>query len=223
MKVNMASQKKTFKQGSLSPAAGWLIAGVWGIAFAVLSGAYVYALDGTLTTLIAWAKITAATSALLFAVSLGMSSFSYYFGFPDMRRGYQKYIGILGFWVALAHSVMLPIINPDRYFYNLPENLFTADVALGLIAMLIFGNMVIINTKWIAPVVGRDVIIFSFGLGFVAYALLVLRAIAIEWDMWFAWFMTLEGLPPPRIILSIIATLVLIARISVSIHKERRR
>src|SRR3989338_6982186 len=73
------------------------------------------------------------------------------------------------FWIALLYSVLLMSSNMERYFYNLPANLFTADVGLGLAAMIIFGGMVVINSKWIAPMFSIETIKFCLGLGFVAY------------------------------------------------------
>jgi len=209
--------------GTLPPRTGWRVAFLWALLFAVIGAAYVSSLDGTLVSLVSIGKVLAFTATLLFAMALGASSVSYYTGFPDMRLGYQKYLGVLAFWIALLYSITLLLGDPDRYFYGFFDNLFTVDVLFGLVAMCIFGSMVFINTKPVASLVGRRAIFFCFGLGFVAYALLVMRAIWIEWDLWMQWFSVQERLPPPRIILSIIATSVLLLRVSVALKKRARK
>lgn len=209
--------------GTIAPTHGWRVAGLVALMLAVGAGVYVYFLEGTLTTLTAASKVVAGTATLLFALSLGASSISHFTGFPDMRLGYQKYIGVLAFWLAVLYSIMLAASNPERYILGFFENFFTADIALGIIAMGIFASMVFINTKWLAPVFGRRVIFFCFGLGFVAYALLVMRAIWIEWDLWMAWWRAFEGLPPVRIPLAFIATSVLLLRLAVTINRQRKK
>lgn len=198
----------------------WLVAFLFGIFFTIICSIYVYHLDGSILSLPSLGKILAGVSALLFAVSLGAGGLSHYTGFPNMGLGYQKYIGIMAFWVAFAYSGSLLFINPDFYFYNLFPNLLTADVSLGLIAMFIFGLMVIAPTPKIFMIIGEGAVHFILGLGFVAYALLVIRAVLIEWDIWVLWYETLNGLPPTRIILSIIATLIIAFRASIPIHKK---
>lgn len=195
----------------------------WALGLAAFFALYVYSYDGTLLTITAWGKVAAATATLLFALAFGMGSLSYYTGWPDMKKGYQKYMGVLGFWIALMYSLLLAISDTDRYVVHLYENLFTVDVGLGLIAMAIFSLMVVINLKSLNSFVSLGVIKTVFGLGFIAYALLVIRAIWIEWDLWAAWAVAMEGLPPPRILLSIIATTVLAARVSIPLHRSREK
>lgn len=198
----------------------------WGIALgitAVLTGVfavYIYVAYGTLATIESQAMLAASVSAFLFAIAFGSSSLSYYIGFPDMRRLYQKYIGIMAFWVALLYSLLLLAYNPEFYFYGFFDNFFTADIALGMASMVIFGAMVVINTAWIGPIVGKEVIKFTLSFGLIGYALLVIRAIWIEWDVWAMWFETFEGPIPGRIILSILGTSILLARISIPLHQK---
>ena len=49
-------------------------------------------------------------------------------------------------------------------------------------------------------------------LGYLAYALLIARAIVIEWDLWSLWRETGKGIPPPRLLVSIFALLVILFR-----------
>lgn len=204
----------------ISKRTGWLFAALVTVAMGAAVSVYVYTAYGTVQTLESWAMILAAVSAFLFALAFGASSLSYYTGFPDLRRLYQKYLGIMAFWVAVLYSITLLFLNPDFYFYGFFKNFFTADIFLGVTAMVIFAGMVLINTAWIGPRVGKEVIKFVLSFGLIGYALLVIRAIWIEWDIWALWFQTFEGPIPGRIVLSVVATLILLARVSIPIHQR---
>jgi len=52
-------------------------------------------------------------------------------------------------------------------------------------------------------------------MGYVAYGLLILRAIDLELLVWTDWLSSPQGLPPPRLLLSLFATAVIVARLSV--------
>ena len=197
----------------------WLVAVVYGLLCLTLCLSYLSIIGVSLATLQAWSFISAAVASLLFAAALSIGSVSYYTGLVVVRDGYQKQIGILGFYVACCYCVSLLWLYPETYLYGLPDHLFSADVLLGTAAMSIFAAMVVINTKLVASWVPFSIIRFVLGLGYVAYALLVMRAILIEWDLWAAWFVAFNTYPPGRLILSLIALLVLLLRISIPLHK----
>ena len=181
---------------------------------------YVYFLDGSLSTLLSWSKVTAGTSAVVLGIAFSLGSIGYYFDFLDKQVLYRKYLGLVGFWLALFYSIMLLFVNPNRYFFGFFDNLFSADFIFGLSAMTILTMMALISNvpmmKWLGPERWRSLL----SLGYVAYALLVIRAVFIEWDMWVHWWQTPEsGLAPARLVISLFAVLVLLLRISVPFHK----
>lgn len=198
----------------------WCVAAILALIFALASSQYVALLGISIITLQAWSFIFAAVASLLFAIALSMGSISYYAKWPDMRLGYQKMIGVLAFWLSCLYCLTLVLLYPETYWYGFLENIFSADIFFGSVAMLIFAGMVTINSKLIAPYFHLDTIKFVLGLGYIGYALLVVRAILIEWPVWESWLMTLDGYPPGRLLLSIIALLVLLLRISIPIHKS---
>ena len=81
-------------------------------------------------------------------------------------------------------------------------------------------EMVLINSKWVAPHVSKPTIFFILGLGYVGYELLAIRAILLEFPLWAEWLTELAGPPPGRLLLSIIAFLVLTLRLAVAIDKH---
>jgi hypothetical protein len=212
---------QSFSQPSLSQKM-WRVS--WLLAFGIfdLFLVYVFFLDGSLSILSSWSKAVAGTSAVLLGMSLSLSSFGYYFDFLDKHILYRKYLGLTGFWLALLYSVILLFVNPARYFYGFFDNLGTADFVLGLSAMAIFTLMALVSNnramQWIGPALWRQIL----GLGYVAYALLVIRALFIEGDQWIKWWEVGSGLPPARLVISVLAVAVLLFRLSVPFAKAWR-
>lgn len=196
----------------------WLIA--LGIATVLLIGSMLYiplALPGV-PFLQAFSFALASSASFMFALSLSASSFSYYIGWPNMKDGYQKQIGVMAYWLALVYTLTLPYLYPELYWYGLKDNLFTPDVILGTTAMVIFTAMTAINSKFMSQFVTWDTIKFVLSLGFVAYAMLIMRAVFIEWPLYEEWFRTLDGFPPGRLVLSVVGMGVLFLRLSIPAH-----
>lgn len=201
----------------------WLLAIGLSILFILAGTAYIYFTYVTDDILVYLSFLFASTASLMFATALSMGSLNYFFGWPNMRHGFQKQIGIMAFWWSLLYSLTLPILYPELYWTGLSQHLFSADVILGSLSMAIFSAMVLINSRFIAPHVTREKIFFVLGLGYVGYALLVIRAIVLEFDLWLSWLQTLSSLPPGRLVLSVIAFMVLLLRLMVAISKHRKQ
>lgn len=201
-----------------SEAKKWSVASAIALALSVFCSGYVVLIGVELLSVQAVSFVSAAVASFLLALALVSSSVSYYTGWPNMRLGYQKQIGVLAFWIACIYCVTLVFLFPEQYGYGFRANLFTFDVLLGSAAMLIFAVMVGINSKLVAPYFSWNTIKFVLGLGYVGYALLVIRAILLEWSLWEAWLRTFEGYPPGRLILSVVALGVLLLRISIPVH-----
>lgn len=179
---------------------------------------YLQSAFSTITALHKFSFGAAAIASLMYATAFSMGSISYYTGWPQMRWGYQKQIGLIAYMWSVAYCLTLLVLYPQDYFYGLAANLLTADVMLGVSAMTIFTAMVVVPSKLAAPRVSPETIKFVLGLGFVAYAFLVIRTIELEFDLWWHWIFTLEGYPPGRLVLSVIAFVVLLMRISIPLH-----
>jgi ABC-type multidrug transport system fused ATPase/permease subunit len=198
----------------------------WFVALGIAIGAlpimslYIYLYLGTITTPAAWMSITAGVAGVLLATSIGAGSVSYYTGWPHPKAGYQKQIGELAFWICLLYCVQLLVFLPERYFYGFLQNIHSPDISLGLTAMVIFGLMTMSHSKIGRQYLTWEQIKFILGFGFVAYSLLIFRALALEVHIWVDWFITFEGLPTPRFVLSALAFLVLILRASIIIHRN---
>lgn len=177
------------------------------VTFLFFTG-YVYFLDVSFS-LVSWSKVVAGTSGFLLAYSLSLSTLGYYFNFLDSKVIYRKYLGLLGYYFALFYSVMLLFVNPDRYFYGFFANFWSADFVLGLSAMAILTVMALVSNnsalKFLGPARWRAIL----RLGYLAFFLLVVRAIILEGDLWSSWLATESGLPPVRLLLSVVAIFVI--------------
>jgi hypothetical protein len=201
----------------------WTVALSMATIYAFVVIPYVYALTGTWKTWDAWNMITAGIAGFLFASSLSASILYYYIGWPQMQWGYQKQLGILAFWLAFLYCVQLLYIKPEIYLYGFWDNLLTPNFVYGLSAMIIFGLMVLLNSHVARKYVAWEIVKFVLGLGFVGYALLVLRAVYLEWPIWQTWFVHMDTLPTTRFMLSVLAMLVLLARLSIPLHAALRK
>lgn len=183
---------------------------------------YVSILDEGLL-LLSWSKVVAGTSGFLLAYSLFLSTVGYYFNFLDSKVIYRKYLGLMGYYFALLYSVMLLFVNPERYFYGFFENFWSADFVLGLSAMAILTVMALISNnralKLLGPARWRSIL----RLGYLAFFFLVVRAIILEGDLWQSWLAAGSGLPPVRLLLSVVAIFVIFTHYSIYFSEWLKR
>lgn len=170
-------------------------------------------------TILAVSQAVAGSAAVMIGSSFAISGFSYYFDFLDKKICYRKYIGLIGFFLAFLYAVLLLFINPKRYFYGFFDNFFSADFILGLTALGILAFMAIISNNAIMQKMGPKNWRRGLRLGYIAYALLVIRGYLFEKAAWFAWLNDPKGLPPPRLVVSVFAVLVICLRLSMIISE----
>jgi hypothetical protein len=201
----------------------WTVTICFAVVYGLLVTLYIQNVYDSNYNLAFLSSLLAATGGFMLATAFSASSLSYFTGWPNMKLGYQKQIGVLAFWLCLFYCFSLPILQPDIYYYGFFENLTTPNFIFGLGAMIIFGLMVAINSKPIAKHFEWPTISFFLNLGFVGYAFLVIRAIFLEWPLWANWLTSFEGFPTNRFILSVLAMVVLLLRLAVIIHKHRHK
>lgn len=190
---------------------------LYGAFFAGIS-----AIDGEYTTLQA-AKALAGAAAILIGLSFVLSGFCYYWDFLDTKIAYRKYLGLAGYWFALAYSFSLLYLDPDRYYYGFFKNIFSWDMMLGIIAMALFTFMAIISNTRAMKFLGPQNWRYALRVGYIAWLLLAIRAAILEEHIWIAWMKSLEGFPPPRLLLTLFVIVVVLFRASVSLTKYMRR
>lgn len=165
-------------------------------------------------------SVLAVVSGLLLAMSFSLSSFSYYFNFLDDKVVYRKQLGLMGYFVAVGYGISAIIEKPDVYLYSFPENLLTAEVGLGVLAMAIFTLMALVSNAKAIQILGGKLWKDILGLGYIAYALLIIRGIFLDGLLWQNLFAEESGSVTPRMMLIILGIVVLLLRVSVPIHKK---
>lgn len=159
----------------------------------------------------------AGAAAILIGISFSLSSMSYYFNFLDTKLAYRKEIGLLGYYLAVTYSVLLMITVPERYLNGFSTHILSWDFILGLSALAILTAMALVSVNKImmkvTPAVGRKILRF----GYVAYFLLIVRAIILEHDIWLSWIANYNGLPPARLLVTFFSSFVIILRIMMAI------
>lgn len=170
-----------------------------------------------------FSKALAAAAALLLAASFALSGFCYYFDFLDTKLGYRKYLGLLGYFLALLYSFSLLITEPDRYLFGFGDNFWSGDFLLGIGAMVYFTFMALISNGRIMKWLGVGNWRLAMRGGYIAWALLGLRAYILEKDQWWLWVQELAGWPPPRMMLSLLIVAVILFRISIEVVKRVKK
>lgn len=196
----------------------WLVGGV----IFILSWLYQLA-TGAAVNWYSLSKALAGTGAVLIAASFALSGFCYYFDFLDTKLGYRKYLGLIGFYFSLGYAVSLVILYPELYGWGLFSRLNQAEVILGLAAMVILTGMAIISNPKIMLKMGVSVWRHCLRLGYLAMLLLVIRAYLLESEWWWSWLQQPDGLPPGRLLLSVIDLGVIGLRGSMIINQWRHR
>lgn len=165
-------------------------------------------------------SLLAGTSGVLLAASLSLSSFAYYFNFLDKKVVYRKYLGLLGYFFALAYTLLIVFGNPVLYFFSFPYNLFEPTIGLGFLAMVIFTLMALVSNQKAVQILGGKNWKTLLGLGYIAYAFLVIRAILLDGSTWESFLLGETNTFTVRMFLTILGTLVLIFRASVPFHQK---
>jgi len=184
---------------------------------------YTYIYEGGFS-LVGVSKAVAGTAAVMIGLSFALSGIGYYFDFLDKKIAYRKYFGLVGFWLALAYSVLLLFVDPEKYFYGFFDHLGSAEVLLGLGAMCILTAMTIVSNPWGIKRLGAARWRRILHLGYLAYAFLIIRAYILEHTVWGDWIAVPSGLPPPRLVVTIFAVAVIAFRGSmiISVFLKRR-
>ena len=172
----------------------------------------------------AMSEAFALSGGILIGFSFALSGLGYFLNVFDTKLKYRKMLGVVGYLFALIYSSTLVLLDSERYGSYLLEHILDIDILLGLIAMIIFTVMFLISFPWAIRTLGRHwrpVL----RLGYIAFVLLIIRALFIEGMIWRAWISMPIALPPPRFLLSIFALSVIYLRfaLEIGIRQKKKR
>ena len=164
-------------------------------------------------------SVLAGTSGILLAMSFSLSSFGYYFNFLDSKLVYRKYFGLVGYFLALIYALLTAFLYPAIYAYSLPGSLLTIEVGFAVAAMGILTVMALVSNKKAITILGGRLWKNILGLGYIAYALLIIRGIFLDSALW-ADVLNGEIHFTVRMFLTALGFAVLLFRVSVPFHKK---
>ena len=201
----------------------WRASLIIATVFFIIFFGYTFKFYGGLS-LLATSQAVSGTATIMLGLSFAMSGIGYWWDFLDSKVAYRKYLGLTGFWLALLYAIMLIFINPDRYFYNLADNLGTTDVLFGIGAMIIFIFMSMISRSWVIQAMGAANWRYGLRIGYLAYAMLVARAAIVDHSIWAEWWQVpLDSLPPVSLLISVFAVVIIGFRGSIFLSKLNKK
>lgn len=156
----------------------------------------------------------AATAGYLIGSSLGLGPANRYLKLPTRYLTYRKSLGIVGTLLALLFAVLQLRLQAQYYLHDFPFGLLTPPSLLGIFSLSVFAGMTLLSNRRAMSLLGGRRWKSAMRWGYAAYLGLVLRAVLIEGDDWLAWAADAAGLPPPRLLLSIFALLVVLSGLS---------
>lgn len=174
----------------------------------------------SLTTL---ATALAGAGGVCIGMSLSLGTAGYYVRSVAPAIVYRRTFGLLGFVLASLHALSLTVLHPERYLWGLTSHFWSADIVLGLAAISILGVMAAVSNERAVRLIGARRWKSTLRLGYGAYALLVARAVCIEGADWWQWIRLLDTVPPPRLLVSMLAIVVLALRFAMELSIRQQR
>ena len=157
----------------------------------------------------------AATGGVMIGLSLFMTPVSHWILSARRFVKYRKALGIIGYAYAMVYTCAELAVFPERYFDDFPSRLLSPENLLGIIALTGLTLMTLLSNGKAIRLLGFRRWKQVMRIGYPAFTLLAVRAMMLEGETWLGWITAPDGLPPPRLILSIFAMTVIATRLKV--------
>ncbi len=133
-------------------------------------------------------KILAGEAAVLFGIVLLIGPLSRYFSAFDRYVQYRKELGIVGFFLAIAHGIASYYFLPEHF----PQAAFTFSslpFVFGLLGSVILIAIFLVSNDWAMNAIGAarwwPIQYWGIRLAFLAIAL---HVFIMKWKGWIAWY-----------------------------------
>ncbi len=169
-------------------------------------------------------KALAAAAFFLLIVSMALTGISYFSQRSTRPLAYRKYLGLVGFWTALAHAavthVLLPAagLRPERKIEALDSDW------PGIAALVLFGAMALVSRAGVKSRLGGEAWrrLMRYG-GYAGLVLAAGHAALLKWSSWTNYFRTFDPvLPSLSLPLTAFAAAACVLRLAVWISAKRR-
>ncbi len=163
-------------------------------------------------------KTFADTAMVLIGASFMFSGLGHFFSFNRFFV-YRKYLGIMGFFYALIHSItslfLLPKLFPFPIYYLRSNNLVAFLFAL--FSLLILLMMAMISNKFAIHKLGGQLWRNLLRTGYIAYIFAIFHFGIKKFSVWSAWFSNMGRLPPLNLIIFFFGIVVIGLRIALHV------
>jgi len=163
----------------------------------------------------AFNKTIADVSTLLISASLMMSGMAYFFDFLDRQVIYRKHLGLVGFGFGFWHFLVS--------FDGLSQ-LRNNSMLAGFVALAIFTLMALISNQLATRLLGGKLWRIFLRFGFLALFLVVMHVWLLRAHRWWNWLNSgLSGSVSLALLVTIIASSVLLLRLALEVSKRKRK
>lgn len=178
----------------------------------------------------AFNKSLANASIILVGLSFSFSGLAHFFKFQVEIYNHRKYLGLVGFWLGLAHGIFstysyLDLNSPKPSFdFLYMYNFFGISVsniwsfASAVIALVVLVIMAFISNKFAAKALGKNWRPM-LRIGYFAYLLLIVHFSIKRFNEWTLWF-KYQGMIPMTLIVVAFAWSVILLRIILFISER---
>lgn len=169
-------------------------------------------------------KALAVTALVLVCLSLALSAICYFWDFADRQIIYRKHLGIIGFFYALAHTIVSLFFLPAYFtfptYFLQPWQPFLA----GLLALVILTFMAATSNNWAIKKLGaenwRKLMRIT---GYTALILAIIHLTLLKYRSWVNWLTEKNKILPPLSLLAILfATGILLLRLAFWVSRNKK-
>ncbi|MAH03631.1 hypothetical protein CMI39_02480 [Candidatus Pacearchaeota archaeon] len=169
-------------------------------------------------------KAVAISAVFLIGISFLLGSLAKFFTFFKEKVKYRKEIGLLGFFFALIHIVIVYFFLQDKF----PRTWFIENpiaVVFGILSLITLVIVAFISNNYLMKKLSYKKWIFIQRLAYLAFILAALHILFLgKIPGWINWVKTLEPLFPPGTLVTIsFIIIVLLIRISVIFLDKKER
>lgn len=188
----------------------WLNTFTFGVVSYALMTLYIF-LRGDPFDLYNVNRVIAGVSLFLIGLSFILSGVCYFWDKLDSFIVYRKYLGLLGFGMAVAHIFVTVLYLQERYALDQWLTTRIVPFLLGLGSTIIFTFMAAISTQWAAKKIGgrwwRKILRWG---GYIAYILLLGHVVMAKQYGWNRWLENMDTWMPPLSMLGVVFIVVVL-------------
>jgi DMSO/TMAO reductase YedYZ heme-binding membrane subunit len=158
---------------------------------------------------------------IIIGCSFALSGICYFWNFADTHIGYRKYVGIVGFYLAAAHTAIALTRTPLSAF--LAAERFTPFLA-AVFSMLIFLLMAVVSNTMAIKVLGYAHWKKILQFGYWAYLAGLVHFGMINQERWIRWIgeAQVASLPQLSLVVFVFGSFVLGLRIALWIDTKKK-